>query len=188
MSFENWNFGVIPTIFILITIPLGIYFSYWLFITGIIGLNRMQKSTRWKFCIGEVIGAEIKFTKFSDEGVADYLFSLKKTYKYTVNEVEYVSNQAYASDSLYVKEHKNLVEFPKADEIFLKSNQFIKIEKEKEIQIGRKITVYYNQKNPRKSCLFNKINNQIYLPIFMGLLFGIGLTILVLKLIGNLIV
>ncbi len=185
MNFENWNFEIIPTIFILIIFPLGIYFSYWSFITGIIGLNRMEKSTRWKFCIGEVIGAEIMFTKFSDEGAADYLFSLKKTYKYIVNDVEYESNQTYASDSLYEKNHKSLNKLPKTDEIFLKSNQFIKIEKEKEIQIGRKVTVYFNHNNPKQSCLINKINSEIYLPIFMGLFFGVGLTILALIFIGN---
>ena len=112
MNFENWNFELVPTIIILIMFSIGIYYSYYLFISGIIGLNRMFRSKKWKYCIGEVTNAEITFIKFSDEGVRDYLFSLKKTYKYVINEVNYESNQIYASDSLFLKEHKNLIEFP----------------------------------------------------------------------------
>ncbi|MDA6070879.1 DUF3592 domain-containing protein [Flavobacterium sp. AC] len=186
MNFENWEYDVITTVFICVLLPLFLYFSYWLFINGIIGLHRMEESTRWKYCIGEVKNAEIKYMQFSNDGDTDYQFTLKKTYKYVVNNIEYESNQTYASASLFEKEHKSLDQFPKIDEIFLKSKQFIQIEKEKEIQIGRKVTVYYDKNNPKKSCLINKINKQIYLPIFMGFFFGSGLTIFALKLIGSL--
>lgn len=182
MNFENWEYGVIPTVFICVLLPLFLYYSYWLFISGIIGLHRMEESTRWKYCIGEVKNAEIKYMSFSE----DYRFRLKKTYNYVVDDVEYESNQTYASDYLFEKEYKSLDQFPIIDEIFLKSNQFIQTEKEKEIQTGRKVTVYYDKNNPKRSCLINKINSQIFLPICMAFFFGLILTIFALKLIGNL--
>ncbi len=184
MNFENWDLGVVSTIFVCVLFPINLYFTYWLFITGIIGLHRMEQSTRWKWCIGEVIDAEIKWVKYSKEGqerFPDYWFILVKTYKYIVNEIEYESNQTYACDSIYEKEYNTMDKFPKDNDVFFQSNKFIEVQNEKTHQIGRKITVYYDKKNPKRACLINKINNQIYLPILMGLLFGIGMTILTFK-------
>lgn len=187
MNFENWDFGFIPTIFICVLLPLSLYFSYWLFITGIIGLYRMKESTRWKYCIGEITNAEIKYKSYSGDNDTEFSFTLVKTYNYVINGVEYESNQTYASDYLYLKEYKDLNTFPKIDKKILKNKGFIKNEEEKEMQIGKKTTVYYDKNNPKKSCLINRINNQIYLPIFMGLLFGIGATFMLIMIIGSII-
>lgn len=178
IDFENWNFDVIPTIFICICLPLFLYFAYWLFITGIVGAIRMLSSRNWKPTIGKVIDSEIRFIKFGggSEDPVSFEFVLKKTYTYSVNGKKYESNQTLASDSLYQKEFKPMSKFPKKYGDYRKYPNFLDAEKNIKVWIGRPITVYFNPGNPRVACLENRFEKEILLPIFMGLIFGIGLT------------
>lgn len=181
INFENWGLDTIPTLFICIFLPLMVYFSYWLFFTGIIGLHRMHKSKKWKHCIGKITDAEIRYKKFSNGSDVDidFKFVLVKTYEYIVDDVKFQSSQTYASDSLYEKEFKPMSKFPKRYKEYYNSLGYQKAKSDVEKMIGKKTTVYYNPKNPKKACLINKIHKEIFLPIIMGLLFGSGLTVLV---------
>ncbi len=113
VNFNNWNLDLFPTIIILILIPLALYFSYWLFFTGVIGAKRMLNSKKWAHTIGKIIKTEILFKKFGGgDSSVSFKFVLLKTYSYTVKNKEYESNQTFASDSLYQKEFKSIDKFP----------------------------------------------------------------------------
>ncbi|MBV7441386.1 DUF3592 domain-containing protein [Weeksellaceae bacterium TAE3-ERU29] len=180
INFENWDLGLIPTIIICIILPMLLYFSYWLFITGIIGAIRMIQSKNWKSVQGKIIDSEIKFKMFKG-GVKDsytFEFVLIKTYSYSVAGKGYKSNQTFASDSLFQNEYRSLVDFPKKYKDYANNSEFLKKENEIKHLIGRPVTVYYNPKNPQIACLENRIQNEIFLPVVMGLIFGTGLTYL----------
>ena len=78
INLENWEFNLLPTIFICIFFPLFLYFAGWLFITGIIGLYRMIKSKSWKHTIGEVLSSDIKFKEFSSDNSPSFKFVNEK--------------------------------------------------------------------------------------------------------------
>jgi len=168
---------VLITIVISVLFLIFLYFSYWLFFTGIIGAIRMQKSKHWKPIKGKIINAEIKFMAFKDDASPTYKFTTIKTYSYTFDGKNYESNQTLAFDSLYQKEFKPMSQFPKADLELYNFQDYEKVKKDTENMIGDDITVYVNPKKPRKSCLEIKFNNEIWMPVFMGLIFGGGLTI-----------
>ena len=180
INFENWDLDLIPTIIICIILPMLLYFSYWLFITGIIGAIRMIQSKNWKSVKGKIIDSEIKFKVFRGgrEEPHTFRFVLIKTYLYLVDGKEYKSNQTFASDSLFQNEYRSLLEFPKKYKDYANNSEFLKKENEIKHLIGRPVTVYYNPKNPQKACLEKGIQSYIFLPIIMGLISGTGLTYL----------
>ncbi|TVZ07910.1 uncharacterized protein DUF3592 [Cellulophaga sp. RHA_52] len=157
-----------------------LYFSYWLFITGIIGTIRMLNSKKWKPIIGKIIDSEIRFKKFGgdSETPVSFKFVIKKTYSYTINGKEYESNQTLASDSLYQKEFKPMSKFPKQYGDYQTNPNYLKVEENIKRLIGKPITVYFNPKKPKIACLENRFGKEIFLPIIMGLLSGGGLTYL----------
>lgn len=180
INLENWNFDTTATIFICIFIPLFLYFTYWLFITGIIGATKMLQSKSWNNTIGKILDSEIRFMKFGSEtnGDVSFKFVLKKSYSYSVNGKEYKSNNTLASDYLYEKEFKPMSKFPKRyGDYTTNANYIEKIEEIKKM-IGRSVTVYFNSNNPKNACLENRFEKEVFLPIFFGLLFGGGLTYL----------
>ena len=176
INLENWGFDLLPTIFICILFPLFLYFSGWLFITGILGLCRMIKSKNWHWQIGEIIDAKIKFKEDSEEG---FTFVMEKTYKYTVNENEFTSSQSLASDSIYSKEFKSIEDFPEKRGDYSTKFGYQDLERESKNAIGKQVTVYFDPNNPKIACLEPGINNRIFIPIFMGLFFGTGLSYIV---------
>lgn len=178
MNFNNWALDTLPTIFIVIFFPLFIYVTYWLFITGLIGLYRMVKSKKWVSTVGEITNAEIKFKDTSSDEDTSFKFIIEKEYSYTVKQKQYTSKQTLASDSLYAKEFKPLSKFPKKYGHYTNSINYLSAEKELQFTIGRSVKVFYDSKKPQTSCLITGVNKEIFLPIFMGLFFGAGITYL----------
>ncbi|MTH15488.1 DUF3592 domain-containing protein [Flavobacterium sp. LC2016-01] len=178
MNLNNWTFDTLPTVFIIIFFPLFIYVTYWFFITGLIGLYRMIQSKNWRSTIGEITHAEIKFKDFSSDGDTSFKFIIEKEYSYTVKEQQYTSKQTLPSDSLYAKEFKPLSKFPERYGSYTNSINYVHAEKELQATIGRSVKVFYDGKKPQISCLITGINNEIFLPIFMGFIFGCGITYL----------
>ncbi|MEN8188119.1 MAG: DUF3592 domain-containing protein [Bacteroidota bacterium] len=180
INLENWNLDTPATLFICIFLPLFLYFTYWLFLTGIIGAIRMLQSKNWNHTIGKILDSEIRFMKFGSEtdGDVSFKFVLKKTYSYSVNGKNYESNKTLASDYLYEKEFKPITKFPKRYGDYKTNLNYLKEEKEIKKIIGRPVTVYYNPNKPKIACLENRFEKEIFLPIIMGLLFGGGLSYL----------
>lgn len=183
MNFNNWEFELLPTIFICISFPLFLYFSYWLFISGCIGLYRMIRSKNWKSTVGKISSAEIKFMNFSSSGESSFKFIIEKEYQYTINQIDYISKQNLPSDSLYAKEFKSMDKFPEKYELYTKLIDYQKSIDELKQSLGKTVKVYYNPKNPEKSCLIPGINKEIFIPILMGLLACLGITYLTIYLI-----
>lgn len=99
-------------------------------------------------------------------------FVLKKTYTYSVNGKKHESNQ-----TPYIKRNLSLcLIFSKKYENYRKYPNYLDAEKNIKDWIGRPITVYFNPGNPRVACLENRFEKEIFLPIFMGLIFGTELT------------
>ena len=166
MNLNNWQLNTPATLFVCVFFPVFLYFSYWLLITGIIGLYRMMRSKKWKLTIGKIINAEIKYNDFNTFDETSTVLTIVKEYLYTVDGKEYKSNQTYASDSLYAKDLKP---FNKREK-YSTSMHFINTEKEMKALIGTDARVYYDPKKPYKACLVPRIENKIFLTIFMGLL------------------
>lgn len=178
INLDNWNLDIVPTIFICVTFPMFLYFAYWLLITGVIGALRMLKSRNWKPTKGRIIDTEIRYTIFDADDSLSVNFVLVKTYSYTINGISHTSNQNLASDSLYLNEYKQMSEFPRQYGDY-RLNPDYKAAKEKEKGlIGEPITVYYNPQDYKEACLDNSFEKQIFLTIFMGLLFGSFITYL----------
>lgn len=175
MNLNNWQLSTPATIFVCVFFPLFLYFSYWLLISGIIGLYRMIRSKKWKLTIGKIINAELRYKDFSMDGETSIKVIIEKQYSYTVNGKEYQSKQNYASDSLYAKDFKR---FNKPEK-YSNDMNFINGEKEMKDLIGRDARVYYNPKKPHLACLTPRVNNEIFLPIIMGLIASCGLSYLV---------
>jgi hypothetical protein len=188
INFDNWNFGIFPTILIILFLTLAIYFTYWLFITGVIGSIRMWRSKNWKKTIGKIISLEIQFKKFGgdDETPTSFKFVSLKTYTYVVNGKEYESNQTLASDSLYQKEFKPINQFPKKYGDYKTNPNYLEVVSGIKKSIGNPVTVYYNPNKPKTACLENRFEKGIFLPIIMGFLFGGAFTYLVYYLISPL--
>ena len=173
-NFENWSFDTLQTILICLFLPIFLYFAYWLFFSGIIGLFRMIDSKKWKNTIGKITKTQIKYKTVGDDN--ELSFVLEKTYDYNVNGLKYESNQNLASDSLFSKDYKNIEKLPKSYGDFQKMKVYTDLILENETLIGKEIKVYYKPEKPARSCLQTGIQIMIYLPIFMGFIFGIGLT------------
>lgn len=178
MNFNNWEFDIVPTIFICIFFPLFLYFSYWLFISGCIGLYRMIRSKSWKSTVGKIVGAEIKFMNFSSSGDSSFKFIIEKEYQYTIHQKEYISKQNLASDSLYAKEFKSMDKFPEKYELYTSLIDYKRSSDELKRSLGTSVKVFYDDRNPEKSCLIPGINKEIFIPILMGLLACCGITYL----------
>ncbi|WP_435262640.1 DUF3592 domain-containing protein [Tenacibaculum sp. nBUS_03] len=180
INLENWNLDTTPTVFICIFLPLSLYFSYWLFISGLIGAIRMIKSKKWKPTVGKIINSEIRFMKFGgdSENSVSFKFILKKTYSYNVEGKSYESNQTLASDSLYQKQFKPMSKFPKRYGDYETDPDYLEAEKNIKLLIGKPITVYFNPNKPKIACLEKRFEKEIFLPIFMGFIFSGGLTYL----------
>lgn len=172
MNLNNWQLETPATIFVCIFFPVFLYFAYWLWLSGIIGLYRMIRSKKWKLTIGRIINAEIKYMDFNSDGQTSTKLVMAKEYSYTVNGKDYISNQNYASDSLYSKDFKA---FNKREQ-YASDLNFINSEKEIKALIGTDARVYYDPKKPQRACLVPQVNNEIFLPIFMGLIASCGLT------------
>lgn len=176
MNLNNWDQGVPATVFICVFFPIFLYFTYWLFISGTIGLYRMIKSKKWKFTIGEVIHAEIKFKEFTSNRVENFKFIMEKEYRYTVAGKEYQSKQSLPSDSLYSKGFKPMSQFPEKYEVAPNHVNYLKRETEAKNEIGKQIRVFYDPKKPQNACLIPGVQNEIFLPIFMGFISSCGIT------------
>ncbi|MFD0992567.1 DUF3592 domain-containing protein [Tenacibaculum geojense] len=178
--------GIIPTIFICVILPLLIYFSLWLIITGIIGSLRMLLSKKWTRTSGKLISSEIKYKDLSDENHRHRKYVKIKTYVYKVNNEYFSSNQTLASDSLFSKEFKSLkknMNKENTEKILNSLKSGKKIENIK----GDLITVFYNPKKPQIACLENRFEKKIFIQIIMGLIFGTGLMYLSYYLLRNII-
>jgi hypothetical protein len=172
MNLENWQLETSATLFFCVFMPIFLYFSYWLFITGIIGLYRMNRSKKWKFTVGKIINADINYKDFNTDRETSTKLTIVKEYTYTVNDKEYKSNQTYASDSLFAKDLKRY----NKPEKYANDMHFINSEKEMKNLIGTSARVYYDPKKPHLACLVPQVNNEIFLPIFMGLLASSGIS------------
>ncbi len=186
INLDNWEIGIIPTIFICILFPLLIYFSFWLIITGIIGSLRMLMSKRWTQTTGKLINTEIKYRDFNDDSYRARRYVKVKRYIYRVDNKYYSSNQTLASDSLFIKEFKSLSKNRNEENIeqVLKS---LKSSKNIEDIEGESITVFFNPKKPQMACLENRFEKEIFIQIIMGLVLGIGLIYLTYFLLGRII-
>lgn len=189
INLENWNFDTTSTIFICVSFPLFFYFSYWLFITGIIGATRMLQSKNWMSTIGKITDLQIRFMSVarSDEDPAGFKFVVKKTYSYRVNEINYESNKTIASDPFHQNGLKSMSEFPEKYGDYRTNSNYVETEQNIKSTIGNPVTVYYDSGNPKLACLENRFEKQILLPIFMGLFFAAGMTFLVYHLLNPLI-
>lgn len=185
MNLNNWQLDVPSTVFVCVFFPLFIYFSYWLFFSGIIGLYRMIKSRNWKSTLGKITNAEIKYTEFNTDHETTSRSAIVKEYRYTVDGKEYKSNQTYASDSLFIKDYKRLNK-PSNNYDQHSDMNFINSEKEIKNMIGTPARVYYDPKKPQKACLVPRVNSQIFIGIFMGLLASSGITCLTFYLVAPL--
>lgn len=173
INFDNWHLDTLPTIVICVFLPLFLYFALWLFITGVIGAIRMLQSKYWTPTIGKIIDTTIKYKDFNREGTKSRQYVKLKTYLYFVNGKYYIGKNTLASDYLYAKEYRTLQKNSQFDaNIVLDS---LKSGESFENIKGESTTVYYSPKKPKNSCLENRFDAQIILPIFMGLLFGGGL-------------
>ena len=156
----------------------GFFFSWWLLITGLVGLYRKLDSKKWLQTVGRIKDAEIKYMQFGDEyeGDVHFRFVLHKIYTYSINGKEYEGNQNIASDSLYMNGYKSINNFPKKYSDHLLNAEFIKVKNSINYLIGRNLPVYYNPRNPNKACLDTSFDKDIFMPIFMGALFAPALT------------
>ncbi len=172
-NLEFWSKDTLIIILVLFLYVSTFYFSFWLFITGIIGGIRMLRSRNWKSTTGIITNTEIRFKKFGGGGDSSVNFKFVRlnTYSYVVNGKKYESNQNFASDSLYQKDYKPLSKFPN----YYKNYRINLEEDEIKTFVGQNITVYYDPINPKNACLINKFNKEILIPIFMGLLFSSGI-------------
>lgn len=168
-AFETWDLGLLPIVIFFILITVIFVFCCWLFITGSIGLFRMLRSKSWKFVIGKITDTEIRFKEFGSSGEESLRLVAYKTYSYSVNDKAYTGNQTSPSDSLYFKEYLPMDKLPSKYGNYKADLLESKLKKE----IGNPTTVYYNPKKPEEACLEPGVNKEIFLTIFMGLLFGI---------------
>lgn len=178
MNLNNWQLDITATLFVCIFFPLFIYFSYWLFISGIIGLYRMIKSRKWKSTLGKITNAEIKYTEINVDHETSSRAAIVKEYTYTVDGKEYKSDQTYASDSLFSKDYKTLNKPSTKYDLHDSNMNFINSDREIKNMIGTPTRVYYNPKKPHKACLVPRVHGQIFIGIFMGLIASSGITYL----------
>ncbi|NER18988.1 DUF3592 domain-containing protein [Spongiivirga citrea] len=184
-NLDNWGLETIPTIFICIFTLLFLYFSYWLFISGIVGYIQMRKSRNWKRVIGKVIATEIRFKKFGSGVDGDFRFIIVKTYEYIVGAKTYTSNQTAPSDYLFIKDYKHISKY-KGN--YFEQADFIKTEEQNKLLIGKQIPVYYNPKKHDQACLENRVNNQIFIGLLVGLILSIGITYFIYYLLSVIVV
>lgn len=177
MNLNNWQLDAPATIFVGVFFPMFLYFSYWLFISGIVGLYRMIKSRKWKSTLGKITNAEIKYTEINVDHETSSRSAIVKEYCYTVDGKEYKSDQTYASDSLFSKDYKRLNK-PSNNYDQYSNMNFMNSEKEIKKMIGTPVRVYYDPQNPHKACLVPRVHNKIFIGIFMGLLASSGITYL----------
>ena len=159
-------FGTLPTLLLIVLIPLLVYFVFWLLITGILGAFRMYSSLSWQATTGKLIRRELKYRNFSStEGALTKQIITQKTYIYMVEGEVFKSDQTLALDSLFEKEYKPLTKsyIPKIN--IKTQNDYLGIE-------GTPITVYFNPKRPGKACLENRFETSILWQIFAGLVLG----------------
>lgn len=144
----------------------------------------MLESILWKSVIGKVIDSEMRFKTFKGgSGHTIFNFVIIKTYTYIVNGNNYKSDQDLVSDSLYSEDYKFISEFyDKYGEYPKVYSEYIKT---KESLINSLITVYFDPNNPKKACLEKGFDKMILSPIFMGLLFGTGVTIVAYALLSS---
>ena len=169
INIDNWNIGTFETILIIIFLPMFLWFSFWLFISGLKGLFRMIKSKKFINTIGKIIETELKFKIVEDD---DIILVIEKTYVYKVDNKEFQSKNNLISDSLFSKDYKNIDKLPKSHNYFFKTKTYLENLDKKENLLNKEVKVYYDKQNPIQSCLETGVKYFILFPIFMGFFFG----------------
>lgn len=171
----------------LIFYPLFIYFSLWLCIRGFRAYFLMRNSTQWLATTGTLLDTRIVYNNIANAGNYNFDFVIVKKYKYTIDGQTYIANSDLPSDHIFINEYNSMAHFAGHYGDYTQEIGYQTAKNQLKNLKSKKLTVYYDPKNPKQACLRKGVKGSIYVTIGMGCFLFLLLLILGIEIIPKMI-